>query len=232
MMACRTEHGGAPRLVRRRIPGPPAIRPIVEPLDDHVAVPTFRGAVQTTRERPRLGAEKACGKASHSRLAAAPLPARGCHKTVIKLPAHFSEFGRPESCKPVMALALMPCSPNGQTTVMPISISDLDGNVTKVVLTGRIDIVGAREIEMPMAVVAGSRRAVVVDLSAVEFMASLGLRGIVVSARSIISKRGKIVLLMPQPQVEEVIITTGIDQLVPIFHDETAAIAAVIPKPG
>lgn len=115
---------------------------------------------------------------------------------------------------------------------MPISILDLDGNVTKVVLAGRIDIAGAREIEMPMAVVAGSRRAVVVDLAAVDFMASLGLRGIVVSAKSIISKRGKIVLLMPQPQVEEVITTTGIDQLIPIYHDEADAIAAVLAAPG
>jgi anti-anti-sigma factor len=121
---------------------------------------------------------------------------------------------------------------DGQTIVMPISILDLEGNVTKVVLAGRIDIAGAREIEMPMAVIAGSRRAVVVDLSAVEFMASLGLRGIVVSAKSIISKRGRIVLLMPQPQVAEVITTTGIDQLIPIYHDESDAIAAVIATTG
>jgi anti-sigma B factor antagonist len=115
---------------------------------------------------------------------------------------------------------------------MAISILELDGNVTKVVLSGRIDIAGAREIEMPMAVIAGSRRAVVVDLSAVEFMASLGLRGIVVSAKSIFSKRGKIVLLMPQPQVEEVITTTGIDELIPIYRDEAEAIAAVIAALG
>jgi anti-anti-sigma factor len=115
---------------------------------------------------------------------------------------------------------------------MPISILELDGNVTKVVLSGRIDIAGAREPEMPMAVVAGSRRAVVVDLSAVEFMASLELRGIVVSAKSIFSKRGRIVLVTPQPQVEEVIMTTGIDGLIPIYHDEVEAIAAVIATPG
>jgi anti-sigma B factor antagonist len=157
---------------------------------------------------------------------------RVCHKTVTKLPPYFSEFDRPKSCNSVTALAIRPCSPNAQAIAMTISILDLDGNVTKVVLTGRIDIAGAREIEMPMAVVAGSRRAVVVDLSAVEFMASLGLRGIGVSAKSIINKRGKIVLLMPQPQVEEVITTTGIDQLIPIYHDETDAIAEVIATIG
>src|SRR4249920_956345 len=107
---------------------------------------------------------------------------------------------------------------------MPILIQELDGSVTKVVLSGRIDIAGAREIEMPMAVVAGSRRAVIVDLSAVEFMASLGLRGIVISAKSIVGKRGKIVLFAPRQQVEEVITTTGIHELIPIFHDEAEAI--------
>jgi anti-sigma B factor antagonist len=110
---------------------------------------------------------------------------------------------------------------------MPIAIHDLDNNVTKVVISGRVDIAGARDIEMPLSVVAGSRRAVIVDLSAVEFLASLGLRGIVVSAKSIFSKRGKIVLLRPRPEVQEVITTTGIDELIPIFHDETEAIAAV-----
>jgi anti-sigma B factor antagonist len=68
---------------------------------------------------------------------------------------------------------------------------------------------------------------VVVDLSEVEFMASIGLRGIVISAKSIMSKRGKIVLLMPQPQVEEVITTTGIHLLIPIYRDEAEAITAV-----
>lgn len=112
---------------------------------------------------------------------------------------------------------------------MPIAIHDLDGGVTKVVLSGRIDIAGAKEIDMPMNVVAGSRRAVVIDLSGVDFLASMGLRSLVLAAKSIISKRGRVVLLAPQPAVAEVIHTTGIDDLIPIHHDEAAAVAAVTP---
>jgi len=37
------------------------------------------------------------------------------------------------------------------------------------------------------------------------------------------------VLLAPQPQVEEVITTSGVDELFPIFADEESAIAAVTP---
>ncbi|MBU6497958.1 MAG: STAS domain-containing protein [Rhodospirillales bacterium] len=115
---------------------------------------------------------------------------------------------------------------------MPIMIEDLAGSVTKVVLSGRIDIAGAQEIDMPMSIVGGSRRAVVIDLSAVDFMASMGLRSLVISAKSILSKRGKVVLLAPQSAVEEVIVVSGIDDLIPIYHDEAAALAAVAPDPA
>ena len=113
---------------------------------------------------------------------------------------------------------------------MAITIHDLDDGVTKVVITGRIDLAGAHELEMPLSVVAGSRRAVVIDLSGVEFMASLGLRGLVLSAKSIFSKKGKVVLLSPIPTVEETITVTGINELIPIHHDEAEAIAAVRPN--
>jgi anti-sigma B factor antagonist len=112
---------------------------------------------------------------------------------------------------------------------MPIVLEDLAGGVTKVVLSGRIDIAGASEIDMPMSIVGGSRRAVVVDLSGVSFMASLGLRSIVLSGKSILSKGGKIVLLSPQPAVEEVITTSGVDELFPIHRNEAEAVAAVSP---
>jgi anti-anti-sigma factor len=115
---------------------------------------------------------------------------------------------------------------------MPIAIEDLDGIVTKVVLSGRIDIAGAHEIDMPMSIVAGSRRAVVIDLSQVEFLASMGLRSIVVSAKSIMNKKGRVVLFGPQPQVAEVITVSGIDSLIAVCGDEAEAIAAVRPAPA
>jgi anti-anti-sigma factor len=78
---------------------------------------------------------------------------------------------------------------------------------------------------MPTSVVGGSRHSVIIDLSGVEFMASLGLRSIVLSCKSIL--RGKVALLAPQPAVEEVITTSGIDELISIYRDIDAAIASV-----
>jgi anti-sigma B factor antagonist len=110
---------------------------------------------------------------------------------------------------------------------MPIAFEELAGNITKVLLSGRIDIAGASAIDMPLSLVGGSKRAVIVDLSGVEFMASLGLRSVVLSGKAVLSKGGKYVLLAPQPAVEEVITTSGVDELFPIFRDEASAVAAV-----
>jgi anti-anti-sigma factor len=111
--------------------------------------------------------------------------------------------------------------------VMAITVQDLADGVTHVTISGRIDIAGAAEIDMPMSVVGGSRRSVIIDLSGVVFIASLGLRSIVLSGKSILSKKGKVALFAPQPAVEEVITTSGIDELISIYHDMEAAIAAV-----
>ena len=112
---------------------------------------------------------------------------------------------------------------------MPISIKDLEGGVTKIVISGRIDLAGAGEIDMPLSLAGGSKKAVVVDLAGVSFMASLGLRSVVLAGKAILRKGGKIVLLSPQPIVEEVIVTSGVDEMMPIFRDEAAALAAVAP---
>jgi anti-anti-sigma factor len=125
-----------------------------------------------------------------------------------------------EICGPVIAIWQ-------GTWTMAITIEDIEGGVTKVMLSGRLDIAGVSAIDLPLSVVGGSRRAVVMDLSGVEFMASLGLRSIIVSSKAIISKRGKVVLLAPQPVVEERLITSGVNELIPIYHNEAEAIAAV-----
>ena len=110
---------------------------------------------------------------------------------------------------------------------MPIAVHDLEGGVTRVVLSGRIDIAGAQEIDMRMGIVAGSRRAVVIDLSGVSFIASMGLRCLVSAAKMVSSKQGRMVLLSPNASVETTIKTTGIDTVIPIFHDAEEASRAV-----
>lgn len=110
---------------------------------------------------------------------------------------------------------------------MPMTVQELENGVTKVAISGRIDIAGAQEIDLPLNVVGGSRRVVVIDLVEVSFIASMGLRGLVMCAKAIHSKRGKVSMFGPRPEVAEVIRTMGIDELIPLLVTEAEAIAAV-----
>ncbi|MGO8954290.1 MAG: STAS domain-containing protein [Rhodomicrobium sp.] len=109
---------------------------------------------------------------------------------------------------------------------MKLDVLDLDNGITKLVLAGRMDIEGASAVDMQFSVIAGSRKKVLVDLSDVTFMASIGLRTIMISAKAITSKGGKMVLLNPQPNVEKVLETTGINTIIPVVRDMQAALAA------
>ncbi|HYZ45833.1 MAG TPA: hypothetical protein VE667_13335, partial [Xanthobacteraceae bacterium] len=59
---------------------------------------------------------------------------------------------------------------------MDISTEDLAGGITKVVLRGRFDTTGAVVVELPFNKIATEKQKVVVDLSAVSFLASYGIR--------------------------------------------------------
>jgi anti-anti-sigma factor len=117
----------------------------------------------------------------------------------------------------------------GEGTEMNLVSETLPGGVTKVVLDGQLDIMGAQTIDLRFSVIAGSSKAVVVDLSAVSFVASIGIRTLLTGAKTVQSKGGKLVLLSPTPAVEKVLKVTGVDTLMPIFGDLDAAIQAVAP---
>ena len=99
--------------------------------------------------------------------------------------------------------------------------------VTKANLTGRLDIGGTQAIDLAFNALAGSQRALIVDLSQVDFIASLGLRLLIVGARTVQRKGGRMVLLAPPIAVEAVLISSGTDNVVPIWRTLDDAVAAV-----
>ncbi|MFN8830625.1 MAG: STAS domain-containing protein [Labrys sp. (in: a-proteobacteria)] len=111
---------------------------------------------------------------------------------------------------------------------MGMTISDLDGGVTKIALAGRMDTTGAGEVELQFSVASGARRKIVVDLSAVEIMTSLAVRILLMGARTVKSKGGKMALYAPVPTVATVLTMAGVDQLIPLCADEAAAVALVV----
>jgi anti-anti-sigma factor len=90
-----------------------------------------------------------------------------------------------------------------------------------------MDIDGASQVDLRMNLVAAKSKAIVIDMERVSFLGSMGLRSLVIPARSIKSRGGKVVLLRPNTMVRQVLVTSGIDKLIPIFEDLDNAAAAL-----
>jgi anti-sigma B factor antagonist len=110
---------------------------------------------------------------------------------------------------------------------MKLSTEEMEGGVTRVVLDGRLDIEGAQTIDLRMNVVAGSAKLLLVDLSAVSFLGSMGLRSLLVPAQVVKRRGGKVVYFNPVPMVEEVLRAANITSLVPVCNDLETALAAL-----
>ena len=110
---------------------------------------------------------------------------------------------------------------------MEITVSDFGELGKQVTLVGRLDIVGAEKIDLPLAVVAGSRTSIVVDLGGVDFIASIGIRHLVLAAKTVARNSRTLVLLNPKPLVSDVLITSGLQTVLPIVRSEQEAEAAL-----
>jgi anti-anti-sigma factor len=110
---------------------------------------------------------------------------------------------------------------------MRMTTDEVAPGVTRATLTGRLDIGGSQEIDLQFNALAGSARALIVDLSQVSFIASMGLRMLIVGGRTVARKGGRMVLLAPPAAVEAVLISSGTDNVVPIWRNLGDAIQAV-----
>jgi len=107
---------------------------------------------------------------------------------------------------------------------MEMTVHDLDSGILEISLSGRMDILGAQQIDLKFTALSSGRKAqILVDLANVSFIASIGIRTLISSAKAQKQRGGSMVLYKPNSQVEEVLRTTGIDAIIPIAHDLDAA---------
>jgi anti-anti-sigma factor len=110
---------------------------------------------------------------------------------------------------------------------MRMETEEVAPGVVKANLVGRLDIGGSAQIDLAFSALTGAHRALIVDLSQVDFIASMGLRTLIVGARTVMRKGGRMVLLAPPIEVEAVLISSGTDNVVPIWRSLDDAIRAV-----
>ena len=110
---------------------------------------------------------------------------------------------------------------------MELRIEALADGITRAIPEGHWDVKGAAEIDLRLSAVTGSGRPIILDLAQVSYLSSMGIRSIVMGAKASRLRGGKLVLLAPADDVEQVLTIAGIDTLVPIYQDIEAAILAV-----
>jgi len=99
------------------------------------------------------------------------------------------------------------------------------GTVTVIQLAGRLD--NATVAEFDRQFLATKATLVVLDLAALEYVSSAGLRSILSAFKRVKAAGGNLVVAAAQPAVVEVFDVSGFRALIPMHPDRAAAVVAL-----
>jgi anti-anti-sigma factor len=143
--------------------------------------------------------------------------------------AGVSTSARGETCAPWEATK--PVARAGRAAArggsVEVTVSDFGDAGKRVTLAGRLDILGAEEIDLPLSVVVGSGTGIVVDLRGVGFIGSLAMRHLVIAAKTVARRSRSLVLLNPRPLVRDALTKAGLITILRIVESEDEAEAVL-----
>ena len=113
---------------------------------------------------------------------------------------------------------------------MDMQVREAEDGITRVELKGRFDIAGAQEVDLRFSAIAGSAKALVVDMGQVSFLASMGVRTLMLTAKTMIRRKAIMAVCAADENVEKVLRSTGFDEIIDLYPDFAAA-AAALTKP-
>jgi anti-sigma B factor antagonist len=111
---------------------------------------------------------------------------------------------------------------------MKIEYTELEDGIRLIKLSGRLDLNGTYSVEIQFVRHCdGENARVLVDLSDVSFLSSVGIPMLVNTARSVVKRGGKIAFLRPSENVIRVLDLVGVPQVIPIYDDLDSAITGM-----
>ena len=110
---------------------------------------------------------------------------------------------------------------------MDIAVEQLAAGIAKIGLHGRLDTTWSVVSELPFNRALADKRRVMVDLTGVTFLSSYAIRLLLIGAKMLEGKGGKLVVVCSEGNVAKVLKTAGTDTLIPRFATEAAAMAAL-----
>ncbi len=113
---------------------------------------------------------------------------------------------------------------------MDLQVTDIDDRAIIIRLRGRLDAAGAEQIDrafMAATADAEDERHALVDLSGVSFLASMGIRLLIASARGLNRKGALLVLFGAADLVQDVLDLAALDQIIPVVATEAQALERI-----
>lgn len=113
---------------------------------------------------------------------------------------------------------------------MSISFDDVGGDLRRIMIDGRLDMAGTDSVAAKLVeLTAAPKKAVVVDLTSLRFLASIGIGALIASAKAVQQRGGKMVLVVsPGSSVAMSLDATGVDELIPVYKSSSEAESAAI----
>jgi anti-sigma B factor antagonist len=111
--------------------------------------------------------------------------------------------------------------------VMKLSQEIVDGDIYKMSLHGALDIAGSAQVDPQFQMAVAKQRKLIVDIAEVDFLASIGIRTLVKSAKGLAEKGGRMAVYGAQEAPKRVLESTGVDRIIMLVEDEDAARAYV-----
>ena len=113
---------------------------------------------------------------------------------------------------------------------MDITTLERDDGITHVVLSGRLDTTAAEELGQDISdATAGRDQPAIVDVSGIEFLASMGIGLLLANSKRLTKAGHKLVILNPQGMVDVVLKASRLDKVMAIAYDLDAALQILQP---
>jgi anti-anti-sigma factor len=110
--------------------------------------------------------------------------------------------------------------------------TEVTGNEILIIkLRGRMQLEDLHSLEGKFKQLISRHRAVIIDLSGLEALFSMGLRALIMSAQIVELRGGRLVLLAPGADVLAVLKASGTHMVIPICHNREEAESMVL-KPA
>jgi anti-sigma B factor antagonist len=103
---------------------------------------------------------------------------------------------------------------------MNIEFSELEDGVRVIKLAGKLDIEGTNLVEPQFTLhCQGENVLILVDLSQVNYLSSIGIPMLINNARSVTRHGGRLALVNPQPSVKSILDITGVLHNIRVYKD-------------